>query len=177
MGQPQWANLIQVIELGTHLVWAPTTDDRTRATCRTQTRAMLMALINVGRHFDRAIDTAMADDASRTSAPLARGMLFRAKVKEHLDGPDGKYLLLAPLGSDTLVAVQLDDVMQLGGKTGLVDRKDPADGSYVMLCGMATSHFDSGKQQGLFVLPLEWMAIAAPAAATAPANGGPAAKG
>jgi hypothetical protein len=46
-----------------------------------------------------------------------------------------------------------------------------------MLCGMATSHFDSGKQQGLFVLPLEWMAIAAPAAATAPANGGPAAKG
>jgi hypothetical protein len=113
-----------------------------------------------------------AANLERAASSLPRGTLLRADIKEHMDGPDGNYLLLAPPDSTTPVAVRLDDLLQLGAKANLPDRKDPADGSWVLLCGMALSRFDDGKQRGLFLLPLEWMLIAAPPP-PAPPRGGP----
>jgi len=164
MSPTVWGDLMRMIELGTRTAWAPTTDERTRLTYRKDVLAVLRGLVEVGRRFDRALNSAAAADLSRTGSTLPRGTLMRAEVKEHMDGPDGKYLLLAPVDSGMAVAVRLDDVVQLGGKANLGDHKDPADGSWVLLCGMALSRFDDGKRQGLFVLPLEWTAVAPPAA-------------
>jgi hypothetical protein len=117
----------------------------------------------------------MAADSGRAGAAMPRGTILRAEVKEQMDGPDGKYLLFAPPDSDTPVIVRVDDLMQLGGKATLGDRKEPAAGSWVLLGGMALSPFDDGKHQGLFVLPLEWTVAPAPAPPEAP--GGDAAAG
>ena len=170
MGTAVWADLIQLVELGTRINWAPTTDERTRLTCRKDMASILKSLVIVGRRFDRAFNTAVATDLAQKAVSLPCGTVFRAEVKEHLDGPDGKYILLAPLNSDLPVAVRLDDVIQLGGKSTLGDRKDPADGSWVLVCGMALAPFDSGQRQGRFVLPLEWMPVPVPAPADAAAE-------
>jgi len=94
---------------------------------------------------------------------LPKGILIRAEVKDRTDGPDGKYLLLSALDANTTLAVRLDDFMQPGGsKATAGNRREPAAGSWVMLCGMVLSRFDDGKTKGFFVLPLEWMPVAAP---------------
>jgi hypothetical protein len=158
-----WGDLIQMIEMGTRSVWLPATDDRTRLAYRKEMLSTLVSLTAVGRRFDRALNATAAGELNRAGAPLPRGMLIRAEVKEHMDGPDGKYLLLGPLDAARPLAVRADDLLQLGSKAA-GDRRDPADGSWVMLCGMLISSFDDGKHQGLFLLPLEWMPVAKPAA-------------
>lgn len=163
MSPSLWQDLVQMVELATRAIWAPTTDDRTRLAYRTETLATLRALAGVGKHFDEALSEAAASDLSRRTSRLPRGTIFRAEVKERLDAPEGKYLLLAPLQSGRPAAVQADDLMQLGGRSNLAERREPADGSWVLVCGMALAPFDDGKHQGLFVLPLEWMPISTPA--------------
>ena len=94
---------------------------------------------------------------------MPKGILIRAEVKDRTDGPDGKYLFLSALDANTTLAVRLDDFMQPGGsKATAGNRREPAAGSWVMLCGMVLSRFDDGKTKGFFVLPLEWMPVAAP---------------
>jgi len=172
VSNPFWQDLIQVIEMGTRTVWAPATDDRSRLALHREMLTTLKGLTTVGQHFDGTLNSTAAADIRRAAAPPARGMLVRAQVKEHMDGPDGKYLLLAPLDANTSLAVRLDDMMQLGGKANLGDRREPADGGWLLLCGMVLSRFDDGKHQGAFVLPLEWVPVVAPPAPD-PAGGGP----
>lgn len=176
MGETVWTDLLQMIEMGTRITWAPTTEDRTRQACRKDMRTMLAGLASVGRRFDKAFNAAVVADLARTGATLPRPMIFRAQVKEHLDAPDGKYLLVAPLGSNLLLTAAVDDTMQLGGKATLGDRKEPADGSWVLACGMALARFEGGDHQGLFLLPFEWLAVPAPAAPDAAGDAAAAAK-
>ena len=172
MSDDLWSNLARLIQAGTRTIWAPTTEERVRADCRTQVRALLKSLTAVGPRFDKAFNTAAAANVMQVDAPLPRSALFCAQVKGHADGPDGKYLLLAPLNADVPVTVQVDDLMQLGGRSNLGDHRDPADGSWILVSGLVLSRFNDGKLQGFFILPLEWMPVAAPTAA--PAAGAPA---
>jgi hypothetical protein len=126
------SSLERLIQIGTRTIWAPTTDERTRAGCRNQVRAILRSLNTVGPRFDEAFNTSAAANVMQGDASLPRSVLFRAQVKGHADGPDGKYLLLAPLNADVPVTVQVDDMMQLGGRSNLSDRRDPADGSTIL---------------------------------------------
>ena len=173
------SSLERLIQIGTRTIWAPTTDERTRAGCRNQVRAILRSLNTVGPRFDEAFNTAAAANVMQGDASLPRSVLFRAQVKEHADGPDGKYLLLAPLNAAVPVTVQVDDMMQLGGRSNLSDRRDHANGSWILLSGLVLSRFNDGKlHQGSFILPLEWVPVGAPPAAPAagaPAGGAPAA--
>jgi len=166
-------SLAHLIQTGTRTIWAPTTDERTRAECRNQMRALLKSLNTLGPRFIEAFNAAAAANVMQGDASLPQSALFRAQVKGHADGPDGKYLLLAPLNADVPVTVQVDDLTQLGGRSNLSDHRDPADGSWILLSGLVLSRFNDGKLQGSFILPLEWVPVGAPPAA--PAAGTPAA--
>ena len=167
MSDDLWSSLARLMQAGTRTVWAPTTDERVRADCRTQVRALLKSLTAVGPRFDKAFNAAAAANVMQADAPLPRCALFCAQVTGHADGPDGKYLLLAPLDAGVPVIVRVDDLTQLGGGLSLGDHRDPANGGWILLSGLVLSRFNDGKLQGSFVLPLEWMPVAAPTVAPA----------
>jgi hypothetical protein len=54
------------------------------------------------------------------------------------------------------------DLTALGAKGPLADHKDPADDAWIFLAGAVLSRFDSGKDKGFYILPVEWIAITAP---------------
>jgi hypothetical protein len=116
----------------------------------------------VGPHFDRALADATAASLTRQASPLPRGIVLRAEVRQQEDGPDGAYLVLAPWRAATQVAVRSDDLLAPGAKAAARDRKAPAEGTWITLAGAILSRFDTGKEQGLAVLPLEWSPVAAP---------------
>ena len=146
----------------TRIAWGPTTDERTRASTRAAMLDALKVLAGVGNYFQNRLAALTMDDLGRPALVLPRGMVLPCQVRQHVDGPDGPYAILLPLGSATPVAVRVADLTALGAKGPLVDHKNPVDQAWIVLAGAVLSRFDSGKDKGFYILPVEWMAIAAP---------------
>ena len=146
----------------TRIAWGPPTDDRTRASTRAATLDALKMLAGVGNYFQNRLAALVQDDLGRSSLVLPRGVALPCKVREHVDGPDGPYAILLPLGFKSPVAVRVADLTALGAKGPLADHKDPADDAWIFLAGAVLSRFDSGKDKGFYILPVEWIAITAP---------------
>jgi hypothetical protein len=153
------------IEVATRTVWAPVMDDRVRAAMREWGRDTLKTLTSVGPFFEQAYAEATTADLASPSLEFPRGIVLQCTVQSHVEGPDGMYLLLAPWKGNVTAAVRLDDMLTLGARTPMSARKDPADGTWIGLVGSVLSAFDTGKVQGAFVLPLEWMVVENPATA------------
>jgi len=177
VGQKFVPSMVEMVEIGTRTLWGPTASEQNRIACRTEAIARLKEIASIrGQRFQQSFSSAMASEVDSAGNSPPRGIMFRATVKQHATGPDGPYLILLPEGSSATIAVQLDDTMQLGGKLALKDRKEPADGSGVLICGMTISRYDDAGKQGTAFLPLEWIAVAAPPQppAAAPADAAPA---
>jgi hypothetical protein len=172
LGKKLTDSVADMVELATRTLWVPSLDDRIRSTMRTAGRDMIRSLTSVGPNFETSFAVATATDLANPGLTFPQGVMLRCEVKEHVNGPDGKYLLVAPWKSNILVAVKCDDMMLLGGKLPMTDssHKDPADGSWIALIGAGLSGFDTGKAQGMFVLPLEWMLCESPETALAKAT-------
>jgi hypothetical protein len=153
--------LAEMLERATCTAWGAMGDDRTRAAVRAASADVMKGLLNGSNRFVHDYAGAVSDDLARVSA-RPRGLAIRAEVVEALDGPDGRYLVLAPYRATTKVAVRIDDMQTLGGKTPMAGRKEPPKGSWVMVAGTALSRFKTGQRDGVFLLPVEWMAATEP---------------
>ena len=164
VGKKLTESVADMVELATRTLWVPSEDDRIRSAMRTAGRDMIRTLTSVGPNFETTYATATATDLANPGLTFPQGVVLRCEVKEHVDGPDGKYILMAPWKSNIMVAVKYDDMMLLGGKLPMTDagHKDPVEGSWVAIIGAGLSGFETGKAQGLFILPLEWMPILSP---------------
>jgi len=155
--QPEmYAALATWAEQGTRLIWAPLADDRSRAMARTGGLEILKSLASAGSHFRRAFVWGNAMDVRRPDAPMPRGTVLYAEVQEAIDGPDGRYLIVGIGRGTASVAVRADDLAALAGK-GAAARREPAQGSWIVLAGEVLSAFDAGKYRGVFVLPFDWV--------------------
>jgi hypothetical protein len=144
----------------TRIAWAPTTDDRTRASTRAAVLDSVKSLGGVGDYFVNRLAALTMDDLGQSALP--RGVVLPCQVRHHVDGPDGPYAILLPLGSETPVAVRVADLTTLGARGPLADHKDPDDQTWIVLTGAVLSRFDSGKDKGFYILPVEWAPITAP---------------
>jgi hypothetical protein len=155
---PLLTDLAELALSGARTVWAPTTDEHARAQVRSDAALLMKTLMGVGPHFDQALGTAF----DKPGGVFPRGTVLRAEVRESKEGPDGTYLILAPYRSTTLVGVRVDDLLTMGGKAPARDRKVPGVGSWVAVIGAVISKMDTGDEQGLAVLPMDWMPALVP---------------
>ena len=142
----------------TRTVWAPVgVDERARAAARVAVSDVCKTVAGARYHLRRDLSLAVADDLAKPAARLPRGVFLYAHVQRHLDGPDGRYVVLSALRFPKDIAVRLDD-LQGGppGKTPAGPRRDPADGTWLVIGGTILSACNTGKGDGMFMLPVEW---------------------
>jgi hypothetical protein len=158
--QTHLPGISDMVLAATRIAWAPTTDERTRASTRAAVLDSVKSLGGVGDYFVNRLAALTMDDLGRSALP--RGVILPCQVRQHVEGPDGPYAILLPFGSETPVAVRVADLTALGAKGPLADHKDPADQAWIFLAGAVLSRFDSGNDKGFYILPVEWAPITAP---------------
>jgi hypothetical protein len=156
-----------LVEGASRTVWAPAVDDRSRVAARAAGQEVVKALSTSGPYFQKAYAAAVAAELGRSDLALPQGVLVHAEVQKRVDGPDGRYLFLAPRDCPTPVLVRVDDLVAPGAKT-TAPRKEPAGQTWLILAGLAVSRFKGEGSQGLFVVPLEWAPAAPPQAPPKP---------
>jgi hypothetical protein len=154
--------LALAIEGATRTLWAPVADERSRTTARAAGTEIIKSLALAGPLYQRDYAAALAPLLGK--GPLPQGVVFHGEVRRKIEGPDGRYVVLAPRGADTPVAVRLDDLLSPGVKSAAAAaRKEPAEKTWVVLAGTAIAPFQNERATTLFVLPLDWAPATAPA--------------
>lgn len=217
-----YQNLVLWAEKGARAVWAPGIDDRSRASVRSSALEILKAMAMSHAHFRRMLGLATIGEVVRPSVTFPRGLVFYARVRDAVEGPDGRYLILdganppwgvgapprpwdpggrdpgppdrdpggrrrgrildapardptggvvapppdAAAGADRTftAALRADDLAALAkGPAG--NRREPEQGTWIIIAGAALSQYRGGDYSGYAVLPLEWLPAPLPPAA------------
>ncbi len=155
----------------TRTVWAPVgVDERARVAARGAVSDVCKTIAAARFQFQRPYAMAVADEFAKPATRPPRGVFLYAQVQRHLDGPDGKYAILGAWRLPKEVAVRVND-LQGGppGKAPAGPRRDPADGTWVVVGGTILSGYNTGNGEGLFMLPAEWCTAGVPGIAPPPA--------
>jgi hypothetical protein len=88
-----YSSLTQWAERGVQAVWAPTVDDRSRTAVRSSAFEIMRALATSHPNVRRMLGFAGLGDIMRPGV-MPRGAVFFARVRDIVDGPDGRYLIL-----------------------------------------------------------------------------------
>ena len=142
-------------EQGTSAVWSAGKDGRSRAAVRTMGVEVLKSLAVVGRNFQLLFGSEGVD-LVRFPPAMPHGIVLYCRVAESVDGPDGRYLFLESVNTQTLAAVRADDLVGYGDLGPTAGRSAPEVGAWFALAGAVLSRFDTGERRGVFVLPFEW---------------------
>ncbi|MBE3096320.1 MAG: hypothetical protein IMZ44_04230 [Planctomycetes bacterium] len=146
--------LAPAVEGATRTFWAPVADDNSRTAARKTGAEAIKSLATAGRYYQFGHARLQANDL--ISGPLPQGVLVHAEVQKKIDGPDGRYVVLAPRNGSMPVVVRADDLAAPGAKSTVTARKEPADGTWIFLAGTAIARLAGPGPKGVFVLPLEW---------------------
>ncbi|MCX5675662.1 MAG: trypsin-like peptidase domain-containing protein [Planctomycetota bacterium] len=146
--------LAPAVEGATRTFWAPVADDNSRTAARATGAEVIKSLATAGRHYQFGHARLQANDL--ISGPLPQGVLVHAEVQKKIDGPDGRYVVLAPRNGSMPVLVRVDDLVAPGAKSTVTARKEPADGTWIFLAGTAIARLPGPDPKGVFILPLEW---------------------
>ena len=168
--------LAHAVEGATRTFWAPVVDKKSWTAARATGAEVIKSLAAAGRHFqyDYAglqgkgpTSGVLPRDGKRraeipfkgkglASGALPQGVLVHAEVQKKIDGPDGRYVILAPRNGEMPVVVRADDLVAPGAKSTVTARKEPADGTWIFLAATAIARLQDPGPKGVFVLPLEW---------------------
>jgi len=147
---------------GTRAVWAPGDAGGIRIAARAAGRDMVGHLAKAGRHFRARFAEEAARNVNRLGRTVPRGLVVYGEVREIIGGPDGRYVILDPLGTAHVVAVRLDDLMGQDGRGPGGVGRPPPERAWMLLAGAVVSKFDNGRYRGVCVLPLEWTGCPTP---------------
>lgn len=142
---------------GTRGIWAPLPDDRTRTAMRATGRDVLKTLTQSAQGFQTALALGFwSDVAVWHPSTFPRGAIFYGEVHETVDGADGKYVFLGLQNSRDAVAVRADLLAEATGKAA--GAKEWTPGMQVALLGTAMGRFKAPSgEQGIYVLPFDWL--------------------
>jgi hypothetical protein len=141
---------------GTRAVWTPGDARGVRGGARAASRDMLGHLAKAGRHFRAAFAEEACRVVSRLGRSAPQGLVVYGEVREIVGGPDGKYVILDPVGTDYMVAVRLADLMGEDGRGPSGVGRPPHERAWMLLAGAVLSGFEGGRYQGVSLLPFEW---------------------
>jgi hypothetical protein len=148
---------------GTCSAYAPVMDERARAKIRASGQDVLVTLAGYGRRFQREFSNAAGSALDRGGLTLPAGMAVKVQVLKAQDAPDGRYFFFSfsYQRSNTTFIVRAEDLVPPAAK-GAAVRREPAEGSWIMMAGMILARCRADGRQVLFLLPFEWMPVAAP---------------
>jgi len=154
---------------GTRAVWAPGGATGVRAAARAAGGELLARLARAGPRFRAAHAEKTALDINRLGLPVPRGLVVYGEVRERLFGPDGPYLILAPVETNYLVAVREADLVPHGGRGPLAGAaRAPTRRQWVIMTGAVLSEFSAPGRRGVAVLPFAWRGCPTPGPVPAP---------
>jgi len=142
--------LASVTEHGARIVWSPESDSRSRQGVRQGILDLVRAIATAPPARRHLFATYAGRAVSQAARQQPQGLIVYAQVREKTEGPDSPYLMLEPWQSATSITIRLKDLLS-GTSTSA---GQPAVGSWVYVAGIALSTFDTGLQQGVYVLPV-----------------------
>ena len=150
--------LSEVALNGTRGQWAPVADEKPRTAIRATAHEVLKVLTLAAQGFQTSMATGFWQDMDQWAAnTMPRGGVFYGEVRETIDGPDGKYVLIRPNRARDVVAVRLDLLLEATTKAG-AGTKELIPGMQVALLGAAVGRFRTPSgERAFYVLPLDWM--------------------
>jgi hypothetical protein len=157
-------------EQGLRMLAFPDTDDKALEAAKKNGRLVLASLGEVGNRFRDAFAKAAKDDLDK-GAQFPRGAVVYAQVRDTLEGTDGKYVVLAPYQSATLLVMRADtpaapDSRILNANPLEPSPKPPAArvasrpnlsyGRWIVLAGQLEGSVDIESHHYLHILPFDW---------------------
>ena len=136
-------------------------EERAREAAHTNVVNVLEAMGKLTGQSRRAFIDAAVKGLGGGAGDSPRGFVIYAQVRETLTGPDGDYVVFAPLHSDRLLAARKDGLSVLSG-----DGQDPPAGQgppvlsygrWVVLAVVAEGAFDLGGRRLVYVRPAAWV--------------------
>jgi len=162
-------------EQGLRLIAFPDTDDKAVDAAQRNGRAVLQGLGEVGNRFRDAFTRAVRDDLDR-GKQFPRGVIVFAQVRDTLEGTDGKYVVLAPYQSTTMLVMRTEApvsaesrVLSAKPSEGAPKASDPKPpfprapgrpnlsyGRWIILAGLVESPVDIESHPYLYIRPFDW---------------------
>jgi hypothetical protein len=130
-------------------------EDRAREAAHANVVNVLEAMGKLTGQSRRAFIDAAVKGLGGGAGDSPRGFVAYAQVRETLKGPDGDYVVFAPLHSGRLLAARKDGLSVSSG-----EGQDPPVLSYsrwVVLAGVAEGVFDLEGRKVVFVRPAAWV--------------------
>jgi len=147
----------QMAEEGARIVWAPSVDVKSQTAVRTGAAGILKILADAGNHLRVPFGIASLTDLRLAGLAFPHGVVVFGQVREVLDGPDGKYLVLVPYGTEVVLAVRADLLAEAPGAKAARGAATWSPGDQILLAGAAISRFKTETAEGFYVLPFDWV--------------------
>ncbi|MGB2938354.1 MAG: trypsin-like peptidase domain-containing protein [Phycisphaerae bacterium] len=151
-----YASLATIGEQGTQLVYGPGVEAQTRAAVRGQVAEFLGGLSKVGERFRRQFDAAGAAAVAKAKDELPAGLVLYAQVRETVDGPDGRYTLLAPHWSSVLFVVRHETFGPTSDEIVHVPDATWRYGKWLVLAGRAEKKLALPGRELIYFRPAAW---------------------
>ena len=147
-----YAQFIRMAEAGTWLASAGGVEPKVRDAVFSSGLDVLRAIAKVGKSYRDDLTQEIKSDLSKGGTGGPHGMVVYAQVREEVDGPDGKYVLLSPQGAGTTFAAKADRLAAVAEVRGT--RLD--EGRWVILAGLAMGPVSLGSRHATYVQPFAW---------------------
>jgi len=147
-----YAQFIRMAEAGTWLASAGGVEPKVRDAVFSSGLDVLRAIAKVGKSYRDDLAQEIKSDLSKGGTGGPHGMVVYAQVREAVDGPDGKYVLLSPQGAGTTFAAKADRLAAVAEVRGT--RLD--EGRWVILAGLAMGPVSLGSRHATYVQPFAW---------------------
>jgi hypothetical protein len=141
----------------TQLVCSPDVDANIRTAAAGNGLDLLHTLGKVGGAYRAELIQAGAADLASPAATLPRGVVVYAQHRGVVDGPDGKYVLLAPHQSAAMLAARSDLLSNPPAKDDDAKVEPPELGDWLVLAAIAEGPVRLGAQQATYVRPFGWV--------------------
>jgi len=149
-----YAQMVNMAEDGTWLAQAADVDARVKDAAITNGLGLLKGLSAVGGQYREGLLRQMQADLARTDKTWPRGLVVFACVRDSVDGPDGKYLLLAPHQSVSLLAAGAEKMASAADPKG--GPVQPPIGSWIIVAGLALGEVQFQDQKATGIQPFVW---------------------
>ncbi|MCX5654553.1 MAG: trypsin-like peptidase domain-containing protein [Planctomycetota bacterium] len=147
-----YAQFARMAEAGTWLASAGGVDPKVRDMVFSNGLDVLRAIAKVGRAYRDDLVQEIKTDLGKAGAIDPRGVVAYVEVRDSVEGPDGKYLILAPLHAHPMLAAKGDRLAAVAEVRG--GRLD--EGKWIIVAGLVMGRVTIGSHQPLFVQPFAW---------------------
>lgn len=156
-GKGLYEYFARMAEGATRLLASPDTPEKARQAAIANGKGLLDALGRVGPRYRDALVAQARANLAKGDGRYPRGVVVYAQLREAVDGPDGKYAVLAPFRSSRLLAVKSERLKRpLGEEDRTKKATKPAQGDWIIVAGLAEGVVSLKGRRPIYLRPFGW---------------------